>query len=82
MHLSRIHLAEAYIAENDREVVDTLFRGPFKMTARQAVQKFGRDAHAKLIEMAGLVAKRHHDRIDGIEIIPVDRLSEAVDAIQ
>jgi hypothetical protein len=49
---SRIHLAEAYIAENDREVVDTLFRGPFKMTARQAVQKFGRDAHAKLIEMA------------------------------
>lgn len=49
---SRIHLAEAYIAENDREVVDTLFRGPFKMTARQAVQKFGRDAHAKLIEVA------------------------------
>jgi hypothetical protein len=49
---SRIHLAEAYIAENDREVVDTLFRGPFKMTARQAVQRFGADAPAKLVEIA------------------------------
>ena len=49
---SRIHLAEAYIAENDREVVDTLFRGPFKMTARQAVQRFGDDAHPKLREIA------------------------------
>jgi hypothetical protein len=49
---SRIHLAEAYIAENHREVVDTLFRGAFRLTARQAVQKFGKDAHPKLVELA------------------------------
>jgi hypothetical protein len=49
---SRIHLAEAFIAENDREVVDTLFRGPFKLTARQAVQKFGAETHPKLREAA------------------------------
>ena len=37
-----IPIWECYIAENERGVVDTLFR-KFRLSARQAVQKFGED---------------------------------------
>jgi hypothetical protein len=38
-----IHIAELYMAENDKSIVDVVFR-EVKMTARQIVQKFGMDA--------------------------------------
>ena len=69
---SRIHLAEAYIAENHREVVDTLFRGPFRLTARQALQKFGKDAHPKLAEMAEKEPDRLVDFLHAV--LPRDEL--------
>ncbi|MGD9742293.1 MAG: portal protein [Dongiaceae bacterium] len=40
LHFSCRHLAECFIAENDREQVDTLFRR-FHWTARQAWQRWG-----------------------------------------
>jgi hypothetical protein len=63
---SRIHLAEAFIAENDREVVDTLFRGPFKLTARQAVQKFGAETHPKLREAAEKDPDQPHEFLHAV----------------
>ena len=38
-----VHLSEIYIAENHVGMIDTVFR-KFQLSARQAVQRFGRDA--------------------------------------
>ncbi len=45
------HLAECYIAENQYEQVDTVFR-KFRWTARQAMQRWGNTAGPKLKEHA------------------------------
>lgn len=45
------HLTECYIAQNEQEDVDTLFRR-FKYTARQAVAKWGAKAHRAIAEAA------------------------------
>lgn len=44
-------LSECYIAENDREKVDTLFRR-YRWAARQAAQRWGKKCGAKVLEAA------------------------------
>lgn len=43
-----IHLSELYIQENHQGIIDTVYR-KFPLTARQAVQKFGKDKLSKKI---------------------------------
>lgn len=51
LYFSCRHLAECYVAENDLEQVDTLFRR-FTLTARQAQLRFGEALGSKLAERA------------------------------
>ncbi len=51
LYFSCRHLAECYIAENEQEQVDTLFRR-FTLTARQALLRFGEAAGPRLRERA------------------------------
>lgn len=51
LHFSCRYLGECYIAENARERVDTVFR-KHRMTARQALQKFGERLGPKLRAVA------------------------------
>jgi hypothetical protein len=51
IHFSCRHLAECYIAENQYEQVDTVFRR-FRWTARQAMQRWPESGGAKLKESA------------------------------
>jgi len=51
LYFSCRHLAECYIAENEQEQVDTLFRR-FTLTARQALARFGAAGGPRLAERA------------------------------
>lgn len=48
VHYSCRHLAECFIAENERDEVDTVFRR-FSFTARQAHKRWGDKCHASLL---------------------------------
>lgn len=54
-----VHLSEIYIAENHQGIIDTVFR-KFPFTARQAVQRWGKDA------VSDRVAKNAEDRPDAV----------------
>lgn len=60
LYFSCRHLAECYIAENEQEQVDTLFRR-FAMTARQVAMRFPESLSAKLKERA---EKRPDERVE------------------
>lgn len=53
-----IHLGEIYFAENHQGIIDTAYR-KFKYTARQAVQRWGKD---QVAEAVGNAAEKHPDR--------------------
>jgi len=48
VHYSCRHLAECFIAENERDEVDTVFRR-FSFTARQAHKRWGEKCHASVL---------------------------------
>lgn len=61
-----VHLSEMCIAENHQGVVDTVFR-KFNMTARQAVQRFGRDRLSpKLLLDLEMAPESQHEFIHAV----------------
>jgi hypothetical protein len=56
-----IHIAELYMAENDKSIIDTVFR-EVKMTPRQVVQKFGIDNVSDKIK--ALLDKKSEELVD------------------
>lgn len=65
LHFSCRHLAECYIAENQLEQVDTVFRC-YRWSARQAVQQWGERVSAKVREAA---EKRPEDRFEFLHAV-------------
>lgn len=59
------HLAECYIAENDYEQVDTIFRR-FTFTARQAYQKWGERAGAAVVKCHEKEPERRFDFLHAV----------------
>jgi hypothetical protein len=48
LKFSTRHINEMYISENDKGRIDTVFR-KFKLTARAAIQKFGKDVSTNIV---------------------------------
>ena len=65
VHYSCRHLAECFIAENDREEIDTLFRR-FSFTARQALQKWGERCSDAVIRAAAKEPERRFDFLHAV----------------
>ena len=61
------HLREIYLCENEKGDIDTVFR-KFKLTARQAVQKFGKDKAGKKASDA-LQANKPDEKIEYVHIV-------------
>jgi len=59
-------ISEIYIAEDDRERVDTVYR-KFKLTARQAFEKWG-DAAGEEVKKA-IEAKKYYDTFDFVHCV-------------